>query len=236
MSLLQPVTSYRPRLVVCYSILSAQVTEVDNLYTSIACSCSDDWSQLITILWYSGGFSAVLSMCTLQTLCVCVCVCACARVCVCACACVCVCRWWQQRSMSAQYSTLWVGCCWRSTCMTDTLLTLSTTPSTSWMTPSTTRQSSHVLSCSTAVSIWALAAAWTYFFHLSLSSVILTNFHGESCPRLDVVHPGRAWPSSPACTWHCSLHYLFLQATPLFPRGRPTVVFSQSQDRVGCFS
>ena len=23
-------------------------------------------------------------------------------------------------------------------------------------------------------------------------------FHGESCPRLDVVHPGRAWPSSPA--------------------------------------
>ena len=41
-------------------------------------------------------------------------------------------------------------------------------------------------------------------------------FHGESCPRLDV-HPGRAWPSSPACTWHCSLHYLFLQATPLFP-------------------
>ena len=44
-------------------------------------------------------------------------------------------------------------------------------------------------------------------------------FHGESCPRLDAVHPGRAWPSSPACTWHCSLHYLFLQATPLFPHG-----------------
>ena len=42
-------------------------------------------------------------------------------------------------------------------------------------------------------------------------------FYGESCPRLDVVHPGRAWPSSPACTWHCSLHYLILQATPLFP-------------------
>ena len=42
-------------------------------------------------------------------------------------------------------------------------------------------------------------------------------FHGESCPRLDVVHPGRAWPSSSSCTWHCSLHYLFLQATPLFP-------------------
>ena len=39
-------------------------------------------------------------------------------------------------------------------------------------------------------------------------------FHGESYPRLDVVHPGRAWPSPPSCTWHCSLHYLFLQATP----------------------
>ena len=42
-------------------------------------------------------------------------------------------------------------------------------------------------------------------------------FHRESCPHLDVVHPGQAWPSSPSCTWHCSLHYLFLQATPLFP-------------------
>jgi len=44
-------------------------------------------------------------------------------------------------------------------------------------------------------------------------------FHGGSCPRLDVVHPGRVWSSSPACTWHCSLHYLFLQSTPLFPHG-----------------
>jgi len=25
-------------------------------------------------------------------------------------------------------------------------------------------------------------------------------FHGESCPRIDVVHPGRVWSSSPACT------------------------------------
>ena len=41
-------------------------------------------------------------------------------------------------------------------------------------------------------------------------------FYGESCPLLDVVHPGRAWPSSPSCTWNCSLYYLFLQATPLF--------------------
>jgi len=29
-------------------------------------------------------------------------------------------------------------------------------------------------------------------------------FHRESCPRVDVVYPGRAWFSSPACTWHCS--------------------------------
>ena len=33
-------------------------------------------------------------------------------------------------------------------------------------------------------------------------------------PRLDVVYPGRAWSSSPACTWHCSLNYFFLQAIP----------------------
>ena len=44
-------------------------------------------------------------------------------------------------------------------------------------------------------------------------------FHGESCPRLDVVHPGRVWPSSPTCIWHCSLHYLIIQAGPLFPHG-----------------
>ena len=47
-----------------------------------------------------------------------------------------------------------------------------------------------------------------------LSPFILVLRHSDllSCPRLDVVHPGRAWPSSPSCTWHCSLHYLFLQA------------------------
>ena len=41
-------------------------------------------------------------------------------------------------------------------------------------------------------------------------------FHGESCPDLDVVHPGRAWSSSPACTWH-SLRYLsFSRQLPCF--------------------
>jgi len=48
-------------------------------------------------------------------------------------------------------------------------------------------------------------------------AALSTLFHGDSCPRIDVVHPGRAWSSSPACTWNCSLHYLFLQATALFP-------------------
>ena len=31
-------------------------------------------------------------------------------------------------------------------------------------------------------------------------SVICHSDHGESCPRLDVVHPGSAWSSMPACT------------------------------------
>ena len=48
-------------------------------------------------------------------------------------------------------------------------------------------------------------------------------FHSKSCPRLDAVYPGRAWFSSPACTWHCSLHYFFLQAIPLSPHGMSIV-------------
>jgi len=51
-------------------------------------------------------------------------------------------------------------------------------------------------------------------------------FHRESCPRIDVVHQGCA------CTWHCSLHYLFLQATPLL--GRPTYGSSWSCLRFCC--
>ena len=37
-------------------------------------------------------------------------------------------------------------------------------------------------------------------------------FHGESCPRLDVVHPGRAWPSSPS--WRYT--NLFIKQTLLW--------------------
>jgi len=44
-------------------------------------------------------------------------------------------------------------------------------------------------------------------------------FDGESCPRLDIVHQGRAWPSSPAwviCSAVIFLHlYLMIFITPL---------------------
>jgi len=50
-------------------------------------------------------------------------------------------------------------------------------------------------------------------------------FHTESCPRLGVVYPGHAWSSSPACTWYWSLHYLFLQAIPLFPHDMTNASF-----------
>jgi len=45
------------------------------------------------------------------------------------------------------------------------------------------------------------------------------------CPRIDVVHPGCVWFSSPAYTWHFSLHYLFFQATPLFPHDMTIVCY-----------
>ena len=55
-----------------------------------------------------------------------------------------------------------------------------------------------------------------YSYLLPLSVILIDYFTGMSCPLLDV-HPGRAWSSSPACTWHCSLLYLFIQASPSFP-------------------
>ena len=80
----------------------------------------------------------------------------------------------------------------------------------------------HVLFCSLAV--FDPRVGHTMDVLSPFISVLLYSdwlFHGESCPRLDVVHPGRAWSSSPTWTWHCSLHYLFLQATPSFPHGGP---------------
>ena len=57
-----------------------------------------------------------------------------------------------------------------------------------------------------------------------LISVLLCHsdrlFHGESCPSLDVVRPGRSRSSSPACTWRCSLHYLMHTVFALMPRWR----------------
>ena len=41
-------------------------------------------------------------------------------------------------------------------------------------------------------------------------------FHGQSCPRLDVVYLGRAWPSSPTCTWHVPCIISFSRQLPGF--------------------
>ena len=80
----------------------------------------------------------------------------------------------------------------------------------------------YVLFCSVLFCSYPRTEGWphhgrTFAIYPCPLSFWLT-LHGESCPRLDVVHPGGALSSSPACTWHCSLHYPFLQATPLFPR------------------
>ena len=72
-----------------------------------------------------------------------------------------------------------------------------------------------------SVPFWSLAILSPRVCHV-LSPFICHSdrfLHGESCPCLDVVHPGRVWSSSPACTWHCSLHYLFLPASPSFLHG-----------------
>ena len=74
------------------------------------------------------------------------------------------------------------------------------------------------LFCSLAILDPWVGHTMDVFLHLSLSCHSDWLFYGESCPSLDVVHPDRAWPSLPACTWHCSLHYLFLQATPLYTK------------------
>jgi len=68
-----------------------------------------------------------------------------------------------------------------------------------------TKQSG-LLFCSLAVFdpiMWALVTPWTYFGYFLQLSVLCHSdglFHWESCPRIDVVHQGRAWSSSPACT------------------------------------
>ena len=77
-----------------------------------------------------------------------------------------------------------------------------------------------VLFCSLAV--LDLATSWTYFLHLSLSSVILIDSSTESPVHVLMlsIQAVRCLPRLRApgiVLW--SLHYLFLQTTPLFPHG-----------------
>ena len=68
-----------------------------------------------------------------------------------------------------------------------------------------------------ASSTRGLATPWTYFLHLSMSSVILIDSSTGSpvqYPRLDVVHPGRAWSSSPGIV-PCIIS--FSRQLPCFP-------------------
>jgi len=58
-----------------------------------------------------------------------------------------------------------------------------------------------------SVSVQRILATAHYDRYMLLLSRSDWLFHKESCPCIDVVHPGRAWSSSPACTWRCSLHY-----------------------------
>jgi len=68
-------------------------------------------------------------------------------------------------------------------------------------------------------SIRGLATPWMYLLHLSRSSVILIDSSTES-PVHVLMLSIQAVRSLPRLhTWHCSLHYLFFQATPLFPNG-----------------
>jgi len=75
-------------------------------------------------------------------------------------------------------------------------------------------------------SIRGLATPWTYFLHLSLSSVILIDSSTGSPVHvlmlsIQAVH---GLPRLRAPGIVPSLHDLFLQATPLFPHGVTTLV------------
>ena len=59
--------------------------------------------------------------------------------------------------------------------------------------------------------------------------------HGGSGPLGPPVYASvsiqavRGLPRLAACSWHCSLHYLFLPVTPLFPHG---VIYCMSAQRL----
>ena len=106
---------------------------------------------------------------------------------------------------------------------TDTLITILRSPIVGGVNIKAKQleESRHKLQCHSNVATSTLCALYCGIQRDVLSpfiSVLCHSewlFHGESCPRLDVVHPGRVWPSSPAYTWHCSLHYLeYLQQLP----------------------
>jgi len=79
-------------------------------------------------------------------------------------------------------------------------------------------------------SIWRLTTPWMYFLRLSLSSAILSDSFKVSPVHVLMlsIQAGCAWSSSPACTCHCSLHYLFL---PWFPHGGGGVVLPKKVDQ-----
>jgi len=60
-----------------------------------------------------------------------------------------------------------------------------------------------------------------YFLHLYLFSVILIDSSVESPVHVLMlsIQAVCVLPRLRAPSWHCSLHYAFLQATPLFPHG-----------------
>ena len=132
------------------------------------------------------------------------------RVCVCVCVCVC------QTLVSSSNSFLWLLSRWqrhKSWCVYDDWLLLPLFAVFTTLVNYTLLALHSVLFCSLAV----LDPMFRHTINVlsPFNSVLCHSdwlFHGESGPRprIDVVYPGRAWSSSRACTWHYSLHYLFL--------------------------
>jgi len=76
----------------------------------------------------------------------------------------------------------------------------------------TSRPGPHLIQACSSLAVFDLRVSHTVDVLSPFISILCHSdwlLHGESCPRLDVVQPGRVWSCSPACTWHCSLHYLF---------------------------
>jgi len=61
-------------------------------------------------------------------------------------------------------------------------------------------------------------ASWS--INSEINIYLTTKYDNGASTTLQNDH---AWSSLPACTWRYSLHYLFLQETPLFHHGVTTV-------------